>query len=1377
MGKHSETIHKINRSKSDTEEKQRKRTIRWGIKSCLSILLAATVTTTTIYSQVLYAQAETGETSDGKISFTFQPLDKTEYKVDIKGTKDQTLEKLYEQGLPKTLTVTTRSEAAIAEPVIPDVPEEGTADVSGNTPDIDVTDIDASEKTDGTETQDTENKPGFETEGTDTSGKTDGSEVQDTENKPGSGTEGTDTSGKADGSDVQDSEKTQGSDTADTDNNTDGSNGQSSGNTENSDDSNAADTDSSEDSIAAMSVTVPDTLVISEPEEASVEIMTLENNADSDVTNNNPGDNTNQDEPAGSRSFELPIETWDCDHYDAIRDFYIFTPKWDETAYEHEGGDIPTITVTFSEILDIEVVSSEEQLREAFQIENLLQNLPEDKSEYRIVLGAHIALTGTLNVPALPDGAKVTLQSNVGEDGKVYSLTRGSTDSVPFTGAMLNVGTSEVAQAAGDVAMPFAAGQNAGGTLTLRDITIDGKKTADISDPSSDANQVYAPAVISSGHLILGKGASIINNYNAGTYQLDENGANICVVPPCGGGIWVCGGALELQKGCRISNNCAKFGGGVYLDSGALLKYYAEAEALTGNKVSPDGPGADLYACAGSTIYYDPVLFVKWSTFYIDPDAKLIQDSYALDKDTPIEIYLNVRENSGYSLHEVKEKLESSFGDRVTVLLPHQTYIDTTDLRDWYVYDHYDMDCWTTTDTDGNGIPDSWEEAYREYLHRPYFVYRSTNISSTIKSNDIPTWLKETASTPPGSLMLAPFKEHIYSRTENGRPEMTFAGYDVAANVDFLFYDPESSGQKIVEFDVDSSKVNTHTLTATGFLVNTGIKGSGAGELMSGYLIYYTYLGQTANYVNFIKFEDINVNSLHNGGGIYALTANSKTKVIGSEQIRNWKPEMSIKITVDPDQVTLQQWPKNNMDSSAAESFTWSLSGNAGGNTGEDVSGNNIGEVTGGDTGYNGFGPLVAYNSHNCGLASRFTYSNLRMRFSNPADEKDLLTQLMDADFSQQGNVKKYYLNLLGESGTEYNPTVQMGQYAEFLYLMQNEGVGLITDANTPFEEYLGDNGSQNLYEISSLVGTADLNALVTSLESYVWRHSTTDMSGKLAGNEVKKAEPDPDTPIGNTWLRDVNNGTQIRRTLDGNQLPEYYWVEIMDISCNHNDNVNIRYSLLKPGSSVYEPLLSGSDENSGEDAVAFYSDRGATGVYFVITHDENKWPAGEYTVRQQIGNSRIYGYSYFTLTRSPIDPTVIPPAVNTSSTSGSHSSEPVLAAPEITAPDVVQPTVTSDGASQPKTGDGMFPAMPVACGACTAFMMKIMLWMYDVDFDIITEHKEELVRSLILWGKGSARPRIYMAIVALTAVITAYHLLKAFVANSKQIVRERLGI
>lgn len=1470
MRRNFKTIHKINIQKQNTDENRGKKKRRWGIKSCLSILLAATVTTTTIYSQVLYAQAETGEAPDGKIPFYhFQQLKETEYTLPVKDSKEATISRLYEMGLPKTLTVTTQPESVPPEPVIPDMPKE---DITVSDNDTDVTDVNVTEDisnpdvtdkdltgdlsgsgvedtetsggVDTPEVKDPENPSGSGTEGTDTAEGTDNTEVKDPENPSGSEVEGTDTAEGTDNTEDKDFENPSGSEAEGTDTDGETDNTEVKDSTENSSGSDAEGTDasqktgSSDGGTTARSVTVPDMPVNSAPEEAPVVIMTSKSNADSDVTNNNPGGSTGSGESGEPQTIELEVE-WDCDYYEEIRDSYVFTPKWNEEKYDYKGTqeEIQEITVKFEDILAIPRVTKEDELEAAFE------NLSTDGSEYRIILQDNIALSKTLEV-VLPAGANVTLQSDGGEDGTVYSLTRGSTDPTnpgapPFTDAMLKIVTPEAVQAAGDVPMPLAEDQNAGGTLTLRDITIDGKKVGVVSDPSYPDNQVNAPAVIvNGGHLTLENGASVINNYNIGTYLvnengqpvLDENGANIYAIPPCGGGIWACGGVLELQKGCHISNNHAVLsGGGVYLDSGAVLRYYAEAEALTGNTVHEGGTGADLYACAGSTICYDPALFVIWSTFYIDPAAEMIPDGSALDMDTPIEIYLNVSENSGYSFREVKDKLESTFGDRVTVLLP-KTYIDTTDLRNWYVYDHYDSNCWDATDTNGNNIPDSWEKAYREYLHRPYYVYNTSYTPTNGKINDIPTWLKGSNTST-----LVPFKEHIYSRIEKGMPEMTFAGYDVDANVDFLFYDPKSNGQKVVEFDVDSSKVNTHTLTNTGFLVNTGVKNSGNDQLLSGYLVYYTYGAEMkdeiskdpetgneihtqvptgriiAKTISLIKFDDVSINSLHNGGGIYALTRNSQTIQVlsGSDNPSqlNWDSQMSIEITVDPDQVTVKQWPKKDADSSAAQTFTWSLGENtgadAGSDTDEDVSGNDVGGAAGGNTVYNGFGPLVAYNSHACSIASSFTYSNLRMWFTNPDEEKTLMSPLMEADFSQEeGNdkyVKKYYMNLLGTSGNKYNTMDEdMGkEYFEYLYMMQDEGIGLITDADTPFEPYLGQNGSQNLYEISSLAGKADLDALVTSLRSYLPRYSSTVLSDKVASDEITRAEPQK--AIGNIWLKNPGgDDRQISRILDGNKLPEYFWVEIMDISYNPGGDTDISYSLLKPGSSRYLPLPLGSEGGSGEDSAVFFSVRGATGVNFVITHDENEWPAGEYTVRQQISGSEIYGYSYFTLLRPtfveeppeippenpPENPPVISPAetpvVSTpvsGSSGGSHSSEPVLEAPEITVPSVIQPTVTSDGASQPKTGDGMFPAIPVACGACTAFMMKIMLWMYDVDFDIVTEHKEEVVRSLILWGKGSTRPRIYLAIVALTAVITAYHLLKAFVANSKQIVRERLGI
>lgn len=124
-----------------------------------------------------------------------------------------------------------------------------------------------------------------------------------------------------------------------------------------------------------------------------------------------------------------------------------------------------------------------------------------------------------------------------------------------------------------------------------------------------------------------------------------------------------------------------------------------------------------------------------------------------------------------------------------------------------------------------------------------------------------------------------------------------------------------------------------------------------------------------------------------------------------------------------------------------------------------------------------------------------------------------------------------------------------------------------------------------------------------------------------------------------------------------------------------------------------------------------------------MITRDENEWPAGEYAVREQIGDSHIYGYSYFTLTR----PTFIEPA----------------------------------------------PEIPVACGACTAFMLKIMLWMYDVDFDIITERRSGAVADPL--GK---RFRQTPDLCCDRRLHCGHHRLPSSESICrKQIVRERLGI
>lgn len=1361
---------------------------RWSIKSCLAVFLAAVVTVTTIHSHVLYVQAEGDGAADTRTRFTFRALspEQAVLTLDKKGTLEETLETL-----PKTLQIDVETPAP--DPVIPEDPDP-TVSGSNLTGSIDPAGEDVDDTADtGTDNADGQNAGADAfTEG-DNGGASDGSSTEEgnggaSDDMPQQVTvpdspvysapgENSVTIMTSDGSSEapeqgtlprkpEDSAPTRNTSGASTDTPTEGDKGTTPANPEGGNNG-ATPTDPENGTDNITTPTDPEGgnngTTPTDPEGSSNNDMTpADTGADNaDILPVNPdtapaapplSDDPGAD-PEDVPAQELAV-SWSCDHYEEIRDSYVFTPTWDNTRYCYAGApeDIPTITVVFSEIPGMRLVSTEEELRAAFE------PLPGD-GILSILLTADIPLTQTLYIPELPANAVVTLESRMEENGTAFSLTRGTVSSGEvFSGAMLWFGGLTAAPAA-DIPTPAT---TEGGTLTLRNITVDGKKilSGDSSLLSTEANKANAPAIISNGHLILESGAKILNNYNGGTFLMQEDGItpaldgtgnNLYAIPPCGGGLWIQKGTLELRDGCQIRYNTAGLsGGGIYLDTGAVLRCDTESYVLTGNAVASSGIGADLYACAGSTLYYDPNRFLLWNSFYIDPAASLIPNgSPALDTTTPVEIYLHICENSGYSYREVKEKLESAFGDRVTVLMPQTNVIDTTDLRNWYVFDHYDASCWDQTDADGDNIPDSWEYAYREYLHRPYFPYApSSNLTTAVvKGNEISSWLKELPERS-GNLALAPLKEHIYSRAENGKPEMSFVGYDQYPNVDFLFYDPQSDGQKTVEFDVNSSKVNIHTLAGNGFLLDTGITD---GTSLSGYLVYYSYKANgTAESIELYRFNGVDIDTLHSGIGTNAGI--SQGSLVGEARpVNTWESEMSIKITVDSGNITVTQRPKNKPDASP-EIFTW----------------NNLEK-----TGFSGFGPLVAYKPHACYIASSFTYSNLRMQFANPDREKNLLSSLAEADFSQQGNVKRYFLNLLGESknlnyggqaGTEFGD-----QYHEFLYLMQNEGIGLITDAETGFEKYLGpEKISQNLFELPNPDRRADLNSLVASLSTYLSMFPTTELPADLTAAGLQRA--DAKKPIGNIYLADAGN-VQLKRVINANALPPNYIVNIMDIACDPlGVGYEAKYFLLKPESLEYIPL-------SEEALPAAARLGGRMGASFMITNDPKEWPTGLYTVKQEITDSQIYGYSYFTLTRAPLSeelppdvPVVVPDRV-VSSPAGSTERPEIVALTADT--QIIAP---AHSASEPKTGDGMFPVMPVACGACTAFMLKIMLWMYDMDFEAVTERKEDTVRSLISWGKGSAKPKICLTIIALTAVITSYHLLKAFYENSRQFVRERFG-
>lgn len=1187
-------------------------------------------------------------------------------------------------------------------------------------------------------------------------------------------------------------------------------------------------------------------------------------------TGENPGETTAgtpEENADGITGLEVPV-TWECvEDYEAEElEEYHFRPVWDSAAYFYEAEELPTILVRVGKE-DSVYVSTEEELDEAFERGISLILLTED-----------ISLTGTLRVPATAD---IIL------DGQGFSLRRGSVQAQKEAGVeavdgntdtdtdeKADVSTEKNTDASTDTVDTDAEGVTADtvfqeamiylggedytgkerGTLTLVNICIDGQV---------DGNRTGASAIIDYGSLILEEEVVIKNNDNYGNDDRGTDEKPKMLVNDYGGGIQVYG-ELVVTKDASVTGNFAnEFGGGVYLADGSVLYLYADM--IKENSVPlVTGYGADLYAADGSTVYYDYSVDMGREGFYICPGAVLVcmqglevfpdNDNDVAAADGKREIYISVAKDSGYTEEQINELIQKLEAAGFTVLTNKRVDIDTTDLRDWYVYDHYDPGAW---DVSGNGVAQTnWEEEYgANNPLRKYYPYSDTygnfkdyTTKKPIYQGEpvytIAEWLERQSDyTYQGTLILAKFKEHIYTRNQDGTPKMTFVGYGHPAYIDFTFYNPESDGEKVVDFDVDSSKVYTHTMTGNGFLVNTGIENG----LLYGYLVYYTYpsvtlVGPPPTNVAIYRLNGINVDYFHNGR--YDLQ--SSKAILGDALVSQnitaatWASEMSIQIRATPNKIEVRQQPKSETADIEQNSPILSL----------ELKANDIGNTPT----FSGFGPMVAYTSvgHSCYRASCFEYSNLRMYFTNPELEPgDMLNPLREADFTQDGT-QKYFLNLFGSTETDYNTSPEFGQYQEYLEMMQQEGIALITDRNTPFDPYLGagDSPNSNLHEMQQPLSIEDL---ANQIIDYLNGKTTTDIQEQVSeegtGNEgegFKKAHPKQ--PVGNIWLKSVPKAAQVRKLYEydffgGNNFDENgsHSIQIMDdISHYYGDlsNITVVYDILKPNSGGYVTLATVTSPSGGGTEAAALAEEGADGntqlftppPFTVVKGEE--WPKGSYTVRQRIYSggkcSSVYGYAYFDLLyeeQDPVDPTppappepetptetetpppptetetpppptetetetppptteteteTIPPAPPKPKPKPPAPSEPahVDNTPQEQAVPVVAkiaPPPKAEPLPEPKTGDAALPAIPISLGACTVFMIKIRMWLYEFELGISEEKKNEILQALFSWARGTTKPRAYMAVGASAVVLTIYHLLKVLDEKRKRLV-EKFG-
>jgi hypothetical protein len=306
---------------------------------------------------------------------------------------------------------------------------------------------------------------------------------------------------------------------------------------------------------------------------------------------------------------------------------------------------------------------------------------------------------------------------------------------------------------------------------------------------------------------------------------------------------------------------------------------------------------------------------------------------------------------------------------------------------------------------------------------------------------------------------LGAFESHILSHQIDGKTYIDFVGYSVSAFQDFVYYICKSAEPKTVTFEVHTENVNPHTLDGFGFLINTGTENllDGSGTI-DGYLLYFGYVknnnfdptpepGRVALYrLQGTSGQTYTAAALHTFGTTFGsggrnnsftqstagrnrfqLIAGSESRGTGSTDAsemnvdRNiWRDaggKMELGLSITPTSVRVYQKPLGSGEE-------WEMILNA---TGLE------------DTGYHGFGPYVGYNSHNCPLATQFTFADIKMTYVPQSD--DIYDVLTNASFIQ--NADQFFVDFTDNGANRNLTDSQGGDAAAF---MQATNIAYLTN-------------------------------------------------------------------------------------------------------------------------------------------------------------------------------------------------------------------------------------------------------------------------------------------------------------------------------------------
>lgn len=600
-------------------------------------------------------------------------------------------------------------------------------------------------------------------------------------------------------------------------------------------------------------------------------------------------------------------------------------------------------------------------------------------------------------------------------------------------------------------------------------------------------------------------------------------------------------------------------------------------------------------------------------------------------EDATYDVYMNVDSALGMDVSELKnlvsEKLATLIAgnpetdEQTYRILTSQTTIDTTDLRYWYVYDHYDTAAWPGSTS---AVPGSkWIDTYKEYKmygdsgrQRPYQAvqeyYQSVGGATTIK------YLLDQEYSLNAANRLA---EHVYAGADDSGSFMIFDGYGSSPNdfTDFLFYPATSKGVKTVNFTVNASEVEPHSMESAGFLCNVGVSEDDVNGNISGYVVAFGYKngsnanpsgGVKANNYNYIRLYKIknNVSALAfsksaNSGG--SLKIATYADLVASVTPPTFYAQTDIRLSIQETSINLEM--RNSSDPSAAytQVANWTTT----------------------PTGYQGFGPYVAYedSGHSCSNVSAFRFSNLKMSFAENISSDSLLSALASADYLDKGE-NRYFVNLIGSKDYAQHGA-ENDQDKAYISQMQAGNITLITDAtssaSTPKiypEHYLGDNSrdvnthvDRDDANFKAIWDSANTSAIDTKAAEIAWLiyKGTWKSDGVVAANPTT-------TAVSKLILTDGAPGVTDKPWEGANQVntvqKELMGAEGLKVYLNPDESKNasgltVEYTLTKPDGTVLK-LVNGAS-HADELEVQLDSTQNNK-PYFVVGKD---WAQGDYTV------------------------------------------------------------------------------------------------------------------------------------------------------------------